>query len=530
MPIQFYTWLKKALLVLPILALSFAGELKAQCTWIPFAPWIDPPPVKFANRQCGAGNGIYIAKCSTDKAIINFTNTSTCPPSSDTNNYNYFGGPGGKMCKVNAGAKLDLHITPALTGISTGSILKLSVWVDWNHNGTYEEGTSYTELVSFTAAAPTGTTTKTGILSGASLTGNSTFTFDIPKSAKNGLTRMRVRLTGNGQPSAACPACPTLTPASVSACGLSDHGECEEYDMEIVNPCKPPSVISVSDITCKGANICWALVDNADMYDYWIDTCKTPGCSIQPPIAPGPPWPLFDTKVGNCITAPNGYFPNIMPETKYYIMVHSICDTIKKPTWQYYQTSEWAIDSFTTLACCNAPTDVVVSDVKSTTANARWNPVYTALMYEYAVNTTPNNPPPFGTKLTGTSIELKGLTHSKTYYFCVRALCTPTPKSNWECTPFATQNTTSISGVQDETPVIAAYPNPVKNTVTVSVDNFNTEGGTLAISDISGRIVHSVKATTAQTEINMSSFAQGLYLVKYTSVNGNSQVIKITKE
>lgn len=513
MPTKFYTWLKRSMLLLPIAVLMLTSTATAQCEWVNNAPWIVAPATKMYEYQFPQSS-VYISRCSTDKAVVNFDNSSTYPATSDTNNYNYFGDT--KVCKANAGSKIDLGIVLGyLNGVTATSIVRVSLSVDWNHNGFFEESpTGYTEIVTFSAA--TSPALPNGIITN---TNNAKFTFTVPTFAKNGPTRMRVRVQASGT-------APNIIAGGNSACLQARHGEVEDYVMDIVNPCLPPSVISVSNITCNSADICWANVDNADVFDYWVDTCVYPGCGTNPPTTG--PWglPLNPT---TCKGLPNNAYSTILPETKYYVTVMAICDTIKKlGMWSAWQKSAWVTDSFTTLPCCNNPQNVKVTEVKSTTARASWDAVHTAHKYEYAVNTTPNNPPSSGTKILGTTIELQGLTHSKTYYFCVRALCSPTPLSGWECSPFATENTTSISSLNVGVPELNAYPNPVRSTVTVTVDNFN-KAGMLYVTDITGKVVHSMNMTSSTTDIDMSSFTQGLYLIKYASDNG-SHVIKITKE
>lgn len=524
---------KSKLLTLIVAVTVFACPVTsfAQCEWTEYAPWIVPPSTKLYTHQAGA-NGVYISRCSTAKAVVNFDNSSSYPAATDTNNYNYFGGPAGYICKANAGSTIEVTVwlSYLLSVNGANSNPRVYIWVDWNHNGVFEETPTYTELVTYSSAV--NANKANGVVSHNSATQIPTFGFLIPRSAKNGLTRMRIRVGATG--STSLPGS-IFGPAGMTACLKAPHGECEEYDLDIVNPCNPPSVVSVSNITCNSAYICWSGIENADIYDYWVDTCKEPGCSSNPALNPPPGttpgsvyyfgYPLSSSL---CRTIPNVSYASVMPETKYYVAIRSTCDSIRKPSAQYWQNSDWVIDSFTTLPCCNNPNNVKVTDIKATTAKASWDPVHTANKYEYAVNTTPNNPPANGTKILGTTVELQGLSHSKTYYFCIRALCNPTPTSDWECAPFATENTTSVSSLNAGVPELKAYPNPVKNTVTITIDNFNTTG-ILYITDVTGKIVHSLNMNSSTTDIDMTPFAQGLYLIKYASDNG-AYVIKITKE
>ncbi len=527
MSVKFYSFLKRLTLIIPILILA-ASSANAQCEWLQYAPYyVKPATTPYYEFECGTGNAVWITRCSTDKAIVNLNSTSGCPPvAGDTNNYNYFPG---QLLKVNAGSKVDFYINWGFeTGVSTNSLHSLSFWFDWNHNGIFEYSQFYSEQAKIKAISPTTTfINPSGLVaySTATLqTGKFQIEVEIPSWAKNGPTRLRVRSSAAGLS-------PNLVASGVGPCDHSKFGEIEEYDVDIVNPCLSPKVISISNVTCNSADVCWSTQDNADLYDYWVDTCRTPGCSIpsfDPTIKN-----YFDIKTQNCITLPNNKYPlglpQLLPETKYYVLVRSICDTIRKPTSQYWQVSDWnAIDSFTTLPCCDAPLNVRMSEITSTTATATWDPVYTSTKYEYTVMTTPGPQPSAGTKTFNTYAGLQGLTSAKTYYFCVRALCTPTPLSNWSCVPFSTENTLGIGNLATEGPEVSVYPNPVKNIVTVSVEKAN-KGALVTITDVAGRVVYTQGMDTEKAEINMSGWNAGLYFVKYVSEAGN-KTVKVIKE
>ena len=85
---------------------------------------------------------------------------------------------------------------------------------------------------------------------------------------------------------------------------------------------------------------------------------------------------------------------------------------------------------------CAAPTNPIASAVVTTSATISWTASTTvpANGYEYYVTTT-NVPPTATTPATGTSattsVNLTGLTLNTTYYFWVRAVCSPTDSSYW---------------------------------------------------------------------------------------------------
>lgn len=66
----------------------------------------------------------------------------------------------------------------------------------------------------------------------------------------------------------------------------------------------------------------------------------------------------------------------------------------------------------------------------------------------------------------------------------------------------------------------AVYPNPVTTLVTVSVDNSLLKS-TVTLYDITGRLLQSIAITTSHQQINVSSLASGVYVLKF--VDGTAQ-------
>lgn len=61
---------------------------------------------------------------------------------------------------------------------------------------------------------------------------------------------------------------------------------------------------------------------------------------------------------------------------------------------------------------------------------------------------------------------------------------------------------------------ISVYPNPVKNTLIVSFNKYSDEKINIKILDNSGKQINSIKNTNRITEINVSNFQPGIYLVR----------------
>jgi hypothetical protein len=73
------------------------------------------------------------------------------------------------------------------------------------------------------------------------------------------------------------------------------------------------------------------------------------------------------------------------------------------------------------------------------------------------------------------------------------------------------------------------YPNPVKDILTVSLDNRSSIIG-VTIMDMNGRIIQNDMSTNGnRAEIDMQGFTAGIYLVNVTDENGIRGVVKVTK-
>lgn len=77
---------------------------------------------------------------------------------------------------------------------------------------------------------------------------------------------------------------------------------------------------------------------------------------------------------------------------------------------------------------------------------------------------------------------------------------------------------------------IEAYPNPVKNTVSVKVNGTINGKGNITITDVTGRVVKAATdVANNKVEINVSNLASGMYLLNYTD-DVRNESIKINKQ
>ncbi len=68
----------------------------------------------------------------------------------------------------------------------------------------------------------------------------------------------------------------------------------------------------------------------------------------------------------------------------------------------------------------------------------------------------------------------------------------------------------------------AIYPNPATNEVTVSFELTGTENGLIEIFDLTGKLILSKQSSSNQTNIDVSSFVQGVYMIRI-AVNGEAR-------
>lgn len=70
------------------------------------------------------------------------------------------------------------------------------------------------------------------------------------------------------------------------------------------------------------------------------------------------------------------------------------------------------------------------------------------------------------------------------------------------------------------------YPNPAQNSVFINVENAFNNPVKIEITDLTGRVIYNQNLTSNQTEINTSSFSNGLYLINLIS-NGKKYTQKL---
>lgn len=459
------------------------------------------PYVPRYNTSCGhPTNWAYIQSVVTTGGSVNFSNLNTNCGNTVSSYSDYTGS--GMYVKQEADKTVDVKVTWKGNANPSGPMIQgvlFKIFVDWNRNGLFEPATEWATA----PPSPIPNPRPDALYNQTSGTGTITLKVKVPLYAKEGQTRMRImcasRLT-------------TIIGDIPDACSGTAYGEAEDYVFEVVNPCLPPNVISVANLDYKSADFAWTPKLNAEFYEYII----TPVDTIP-----------HDTVVGFSFTkTPSLEVDTFKCDTKYYVMVRAICDTANKRFSKEWNKSTWARDSFVTQPCCYTP-DVKVDEITSTTARAQWDPVQTAIGYEYAV-TTQTEPPQQGTLTVNTIVGLQGLTPKVTHFVFVRSRCVPTPLSDWAQAGFKTLKYTTVNQLMGKEFSMDAYPNPLKDVLTVQVNGKLGANARLTIIDLTGKVVYNAAMTTEKVQINASKFAPGMYIVKYSDEVHN-EVMRVSK-
>ena len=90
----------------------------------------------------------------------------------------------------------------------------------------------------------------------------------------------------------------------------------------------------------------------------------------------------------------------------------------------------------------------------------------------------------------------------------------------------------AITGIadNDEEVGITLYPNPTRSTVFVKLSANAHDGDELQLFDLYGKRLNTVKVSGEVTEIDLSTYAGGMYLVKLVSNGEVTAVAKVVKQ
>jgi hypothetical protein len=323
------------------------------------------------------------------------------------------------------------------------------------------------------------TSTSTGILSWSPVTGTQGYEYVINQSAGNPL--------GNGTSTSAT-SIPLSGLTSGSAYYAHIRNVCAPTDKSVwlhqaftMPVCNTPANVLISNIMDSTADLMWSQMPNASGYDYAVDFSN-----------------LTPTSYANTSNIAV-HLTNLVPNSKYYVHVRSRCFAA--------DTSAWRLDSFVTKMVCYAPV-VQVNQLGSNTPYAFWDPIPTAIAYEYTLTTNPASPA-FGTTIYTPFVGLSLPEDGKNYYLHVRSKCNSMfTFSSWSTLALRT-GTTGVSVVGGKGPQI--YPNPVSDVLSVKDAR---PGAAYTVTDMAGRVLISGIISQLNEQIDARSLPSGIYLFK----------------
>lgn len=221
---------------------------------------------------------------------------------------------------------------------------------------------------------------------------------------------------------------------------------------------------------------------------------------------------VYDTVTGTSATF-NGLYDN----TNYAVTVQSLCAA--------GIASDWCDPIEFTTSSCEAPTNVMVSNVTTTSAVVSWTPGNNETSWEVSYG-----PSHFaqgdGTSIVvdNTTYTIDGLEPESNYDVYVRALCSETSHSRWSTVArFETLPETGIDNVDGDSRV-RIYPNPASDVTTLVING--VEGRMAAtLFDMSGRAIQHYQFEcngNCEQRIDIEGLANGTYFVRLTGDTMNS--------
>lgn len=223
------------------------------------------------------------------------------------------------------------------------------------------------------------------------------------------------------------------------------------------------------------------------------------------------------TDVYDTVTGTSATFDGLYDNTNYAVTVQSLCAA--------GIASDWCAPIEFTTSSCEAPTNVVVSNVTTTSAVVSWTPGNNETSWEVSYG-----PSHFaqgdGTSIVvdNTTYTIDGLEPESNYDVYVRALCSETSHSRWSTVArFETLPETGIDNVDGDSRV-RIYPNPASDVTTLVING--VEGRMAAtLFDMSGRAIQHYQFEcngNCEQRIDIEGLANGTYFVRLTGDTMNS--------
>jgi hypothetical protein len=195
---------------------------------------------------------------------------------------------------------------------------------------------------------------------------------------------------------------------------------------------------------------------------------------------------------GTFTSSPLASVSGLNSNTQYYIYVRTQCGPGRY--------SDWIFKALTT--SCYKPMIYFVRNLPTLgSADIAWHSVKGALKYEYAILN--NAAPPSGSInfTTDTLIHTSGLVPGNKYYLHVRTRCSAATLSDWSTKEFYSSG-------------LAVYPSS-PNMFNITLYGIELQNGEIALFDKTGKLVKVIKQSGLTINIDLNSFASGMYYIRY---------------
>lgn len=422
------------------------------------------------------------------------------------------------------------------TGLTT-NIFGMTVFIDWNNDGDFNDAS---EKYFQTLPYQTGT--------GSPINFNTSIA--VPAGTTLGAKRMRVKYNFNGSTT-------SLQPALSDPCANMSNGQTEDYSINVATLTAAPTCTTITAPSTatfpQNGLMTWAHTADVTGYKVYIGT--TPGGT--------------DVVNGTLVTT-NSYQLALNPGTLYYAKIvptNSLGDAAGCTEISFTTTVSYCTASATSVSTLfekinnvtfaginnNSTLFTGYSDYTSLVGNIRRDGVYsfsatgnanaysgdillvwidynqdgtfdtaTELVYTSPVSAGPYNTSitvPSGAKLGNTRMRVR-LSDSTAGHNAL-----PCGTSTYgEVEDYTVNIDVSLATVDTNKNTVALYPNPFKDVLKIS----DVKGvKSISISDVSGRLVKTVKASA---EIQVSELKTGLYIVNLHMEDGSVKSIKAIKK
>jgi hypothetical protein len=255
--------------------------------------------------------------------------------------------------------------------------------------------------------------------------------------------------------------------------------------VDFIPQCMTPAVSATANAV-GNADFTWNAVAGSANYEYALTSSSTP-----PPA-------------GTVISGNSYHASGLLPVTQYYFHLRNNCSPGVYSLWT-------SIPFFTPCFIPNVTGNIVKNGF-----DFRWNKIPGSIGYELAVTNYYAPPLSGNVFLADTSYHVGSVDNGTGYYLHVRTKCSNGSFSEW-----------SILDIHSDG--LEAYPNPVRNTLTIRMNGAVAANGMITVTDPTGRLVKKMSMHTNMIVVSMNDVAAGIYLIKY--VDGEKKYsLKILKK